>query len=86
MTKQKPTNESVEGCKSIFVTWTWAVGIVTGLLTIGISIAWAASAKMSTIDNTLTDQTELIYLIERQVSNTDTIIAMLKDMRNDRYK
>jgi predicted MPP superfamily phosphohydrolase len=80
MAKQQ-LNESVEKCKSVFVSWTWLIGILAGLFITGISIAWTASAKMTTIDNTLVMQNTRLYSVEIQLAKTDTIIKILKELQ-----
>lgn len=72
----------IETCKSIFVSWSWGIGIVAGLFIGGASIVWASSAKVSDIDNKLAIQSARIATVEVQVSKIDTVIYLIKNLQS----
>ena len=58
-----------ESCKSIFVSWTWLVAALAGLIVTVGSIAWAGSARITTIE---INQTEMSTQLDKlQVISTD---------------
>ena len=76
-------NESIENCKSVFITWVWGIGIIAGIFVAGTGLAWAAATKTTTIESTLLSQDKRISDVEIATAKVDTVIQILRDMQKD---
>lgn len=67
-----------DNCEKIFVSWTWLVGILSGLLiTIG-GLAWAGGSKMSTSDLRMESLESEVAKWKKVPADLDTIKYLLR--------
>lgn len=75
-----------ESCDKRYVSWIWLVGILIALLGVGITFAWTGGAKTENTKNILSNHETRLERLEIATDKIDTIIAIVKDLRDARRK
>lgn len=76
-------HEHIQRCKSIFITWTWAVGIVVSMVMGASILAWGAGRSFTQIEGRLDSHETRIGKLERIDSKIDTLIIDVRKLNAD---
>jgi hypothetical protein len=74
----KHDDDQLDQCKSIFPTWTWLVGILSGSIVVIATCAFVYAAQETKQDSKLTDHETRIMAVEAIHNDLDTVKMLLR--------
>ena len=74
----KQHEDQIEECKSVFPTWQWLVGIISGAIVITATCALVYATRETTQDLTIKDHESRLVKVEVISRDLDTIKTLLR--------